>query len=109
MVGISTASTHNSEKSFTQFHLESWYSTLYSFKSQYSDSCSLHLLINMALFTRAADYKTAPFSYYRYYPSEAAAIVFCVLFSFLTIAHWYKLFRTRTWFFIPFAIGAICK
>lgn len=60
------------------------------------------------LHVRDADYKTAKFAYYRYLPSEAAAIVFSVLFGFLAIAHAYRLFRTRTWFFIPFFIGILC-
>ncbi|OJJ66143.1 hypothetical protein ASPBRDRAFT_201243 [Aspergillus brasiliensis CBS 101740] len=51
------------------------------------------------------DYKTAVWAYYRYYPSEAAAILFTVLFLLTTAAHLYQLFRRRTWIFIPFVIG----
>jgi hypothetical protein len=48
--------------------------------------------------------------YYLWYyvPSLGAAAVFLVLFGVLTIIHLYRLFKTRTWFCIPFAIGGIC-
>ncbi|KAF7716855.1 RTA-like protein [Penicillium ucsense] len=51
------------------------------------------------------DYKTAIWAYYRYYPSEAAAILFTILFAITTFIHLYQLIRHRTWFFIPFLIG----
>ncbi|KAL6229742.1 hypothetical protein BDW75DRAFT_245451 [Aspergillus navahoensis] len=51
------------------------------------------------------DYKNAVWAYYRYYPSEAAAILFTVLFAITTFIHLYQLSRHRTWFFIPFVIG----
>ncbi|KAF4205762.1 hypothetical protein CNMCM8980_003812 [Aspergillus fumigatiaffinis] len=51
------------------------------------------------------DYKTAIWAYYRYYPSEAAAILFTVLFAMTTFVHLYQLVRHRTWSFIPFLIG----
>ncbi|KAF3402544.1 hypothetical protein DPV78_004250 [Talaromyces pinophilus] len=61
----------------------------------------------MTLWNRQSgvDYKTALWAYYRYYPSEVAAIIFTVLFALATFAHLYQLFRHRTWFFIPFVIG----
>jgi hypothetical protein len=65
----------------------------------------------MTLWNRQSgvDYKTAVWAYYRYYPSEVAAIIFTVLFALATFAHLYQLFRHRTWFFIPFVIGGFCK
>ncbi|KAL5003686.1 RTA1 like protein-domain-containing protein [Aspergillus recurvatus] len=51
------------------------------------------------------DYKSATWAYYRYYPSEAAAILFTVLFVLTTMVHLYQLLRHRTWFFIPFVVG----
>ncbi|KAL4757189.1 RTA1 domain-containing protein [Aspergillus foveolatus] len=51
------------------------------------------------------DYKTTIWAYYRYYPSEAAAILFTVLFDMATFVHLYQLVRHRTWSFIPFLIG----
>ncbi|KAL4982061.1 putative RTA1 domain protein [Aspergillus falconensis] len=64
----------------------------------------------MSLWTRKSavageDYKTAIWAYYRYDPSEAAAILFTVLFAITTFVHLYQLVRHRTWFFIPFLIG----
>ncbi|MCJ1332254.1 hypothetical protein MMC10_008946 [Thelotrema lepadinum] len=49
------------------------------------------------------------FSFYRYAPSLAAAIAFIILFTLTFIAHFAQLFRNRTWYFIPFVIGAICN
>ncbi|KAF2098651.1 putative RTA1 domain protein [Rhizodiscina lignyota] len=51
------------------------------------------------------DYKTASWSEYRYYPNKGAAVLFIVLFALATGFHVYKMFRTRTWFFIAFVIG----
>ncbi|KAJ6256894.1 hypothetical protein Dda_8764 [Drechslerella dactyloides] len=42
---------------------------------------------------------------YRYKPSLAAAIVFVVAFSLTSALHTFQLSRTRTWFFIAFAVG----
>jgi hypothetical protein len=67
----------------------------------------------MALWTRqtaddSTDYQNAVWAYYRYYPSEAAAILFTILFAITTFVHLYQLIRHRTWFFIPFVIGGFC-
>lgn len=43
-----------------------------------------------------------------YLPSLPAAITFAMLFLILTIAHTWKMFRTKMWFCIPFVIGGIC-
>ncbi|CRG86144.1 Protein RTM1 [Talaromyces islandicus] len=61
----------------------------------------------MTLWNRQSDvnYKTAVWAFYRYYPSEVAAIIFTVLFALATFTHLFQLFRHRTWFFIPFVIG----
>jgi hypothetical protein len=52
---------------------------------------------------------TSDFQYYYYEPNLAAAIVFVVLFALETGLHLFQLIRSRTWFMIPFLIGAICK
>ncbi|QDS67564.1 hypothetical protein FKW77_003271 [Venturia effusa] len=49
------------------------------------------------------------FTYYHYDPSVAAAIIFIVLFLLTTLLHAYQMFRTRTWFFIPFVLGGLCE
>ncbi|KAH7053117.1 RTA1 like protein-domain-containing protein [Macrophomina phaseolina] len=46
--------------------------------------------------------------YYEHYkPSLAAAVIFVVLFTVSTVYHFWQLFRRRTWYFLPFAIGGI--
>ncbi|CAI7654469.1 unnamed protein product [Penicillium pancosmium] len=42
---------------------------------------------------------------YGYNPSMGAAILFIILFGVTTIMHTWRLFSTRTWFFIPMMIG----
>jgi len=49
------------------------------------------------------------FQFYHYKPSLAAAIIFTGLFGLTTIYHVFKLIKTRTWYFVPFVIGGICK
>ncbi|KAJ5524681.1 hypothetical protein N7494_011331, partial [Penicillium frequentans] len=44
---------------------------------------------------------------YDFVPSEGAAIAFAVIFFATMAAHGFQLFRTKTWFFIPFLIGLI--
>jgi len=44
-----------------------------------------------------------------YVPSLPLAIVATVVFASLTILHTFRLFRTRTWFCIPFILGGACE
>lgn len=45
-----------------------------------------------------------------YVPNLAAAVIFLLCFAVATVLHIYRLFKTRTWFCIPFAAGGgICK
>ena len=46
---------------------------------------------------------------YRYEPSLAAAIVFIVVFACTTVYHSYQLVTSRSWYFIPFALGGVCE
>lgn len=47
--------------------------------------------------------------FYGYYiPSGVAAIITVVVFVILLSVHIYRLFKTRTWFCVPFVIGALC-
>ena len=55
------------------------------------------------------DYKHAAFALYRYAPTLAGCVVFCILFSFSTGLHAFQLVRTRTWYMIPFVIGGFCQ
>ncbi|OBT74640.1 hypothetical protein VF21_06407 [Pseudogymnoascus sp. 05NY08] len=43
---------------------------------------------------------------WHYLPSRPAAIIFCILFIIATLAHFWRLSRTRAWFCLVFAIGA---
>lgn len=49
------------------------------------------------------------FKLYRYVPSMAAAVIFALLFLIITAIHLYQMVRTKTWIFIPFTIGGLCK
>ncbi|KAL2828575.1 RTA1 domain protein [Aspergillus pseudoustus] len=47
------------------------------------------------------------FAFYRYDPSMGAAVLFIFLFISTTGYHIIQMFRSRTWFFVPFVIGGI--
>jgi len=47
--------------------------------------------------------------YYLYTPSKAAAIIFAILFVITTLLHTFQLIKKKTWYFIPFLLGGICK
>ena len=49
------------------------------------------------------------FKKYFYRPVLGAAIAFIILFGVPTIAHLYQMIRTKTWFMVPFVIGAACR
>ena len=45
---------------------------------------------------------------WKYVPSIAAAVIFALIFLVMTGLISYRMFRTKTWFCIPFAIGGLC-
>ena len=47
--------------------------------------------------------------FYHYTPSLAASAAFAALFGISAIAHATQLTIRRTWYFIPFVIGGLCK
>lgn len=49
------------------------------------------------------------FVLYRYHPSLAAAIIFVIAFAITTLLHIFQIVRKRTWYFIPLAVGGVCK
>lgn len=51
----------------------------------------------------------ADFKFYHYSPSLGAAAAFAALFSLTTAAHIWQVVRGRTWYFIPFVVGGLCK
>lgn len=59
--------------------------------------------------TRDDDGGLSDFKYYYYTPAMAGAIIFVLLFFVATVIHFWQMFRTRTWFMIPFCIGGLCK
>lgn len=48
------------------------------------------------------------FAFYRYDPSMGGAVLFAILFMGTTFYHIFQMFKTRTWFFIPYVIGGLC-
>ena len=54
------------------------------------------------------DEQVLHFKKYFYPPSLAAAILFTILFGLSATLHVYQMLRTKTWFMIPFVIGAAC-
>lgn len=53
--------------------------------------------------------KEVEFSFYRYDPSMAAAVIFIIAFIIVTAIHTYQMIRTRLWILIPFVLGGFCK
>lgn len=47
--------------------------------------------------------------YYDYEPNRPANIIFVALFAAVTLAHTFFMFRMKTWYFIPFVVGILCK
>jgi hypothetical protein len=45
---------------------------------------------------------------WHYVPNLPAAIAFAAIFSVATLAHTWKMLRTRTWICLPFVVGGIC-
>lgn len=46
---------------------------------------------------------------WHYVPSVGASVVFIILFLAITAFHFWKIFRTKVRFTLPFAIGGLCK
>ncbi|OHE96015.1 RTM1 protein [Colletotrichum orchidophilum] len=59
--------------------------------------------------TCTPDYINADWSFYRFEPSTAAAVFFCVVFILTTGLHVFQLVRTKTWYMIAFVIGGLCE
>lgn len=51
----------------------------------------------------------AGFTFYNYKPSLPAAAAFVIIFTATALVHMWQVFRHRTWYFIPFLIGCLCK
>ncbi|KAF4421765.1 RTM1 [Fusarium acutatum] len=55
------------------------------------------------------NYQHADWSFYRYEPSTAAAVIFIILFSITTIIHVYQTIKTRTWYMLAFCLGGVSE
>ncbi|KAH7207924.1 RTA1 like protein-domain-containing protein [Fusarium redolens] len=56
-----------------------------------------------------SNYRHADWSFYRFDPSTAAAVIFIVLFSITTIVHVFQMIKTRTWYMLAFCLGGISE
>lgn len=55
------------------------------------------------------NYKDAVWSFYRYEPSVAGAVIFCILFGITSGLHAFQMYTTRTWYLTALVIGGLCK
>lgn len=53
--------------------------------------------------------ETGGFQYYHYDPSMPAAIVFIIAFLISALYHVCLVFSQRTWYFVIFVLGCLCK
>lgn len=60
----------------------------------------------MAIMLRSED---GGFKYYHFTPTFAGAVAFATLFAIVSGRHAQLLFKKKTWFFIPFFLGCLCK
>ncbi|KAL6880730.1 RTA1 like domain-containing protein [Trichoderma novae-zelandiae] len=51
------------------------------------------------------DWQHAAFAFYRYTPSVAAAVIFCILFFASTVIHFIQMWKTKSWYLTPLVIG----
>jgi hypothetical protein len=49
------------------------------------------------------------FQLYHYDPSLAAAAISAILFLVTTLVHIWQIFKHKTWFFVAFIVGGLCK
>jgi hypothetical protein len=52
---------------------------------------------------------TTAFQLYHYDPSLAAAVISAIIFLVTTSVHIWQMFKHRTWFFVAFIVGGLCK
>ncbi|KAF5581585.1 RTM1 [Fusarium pseudoanthophilum] len=55
------------------------------------------------------NYRHADWSFYRYEPSTAAAVIFIIIFSITTIIHVYQMIKTKTWYMLAFCLGGVSE
>ncbi|KAK6856621.1 hypothetical protein PG995_006808 [Apiospora arundinis] len=55
------------------------------------------------------NWQNASFSFYRYEPSVAAAVLFCILFLASALLHFWQMYRTRSWFLGALVAGCFTE
>ncbi|KAK7699468.1 hypothetical protein SLS64_011606 [Diaporthe eres] len=55
------------------------------------------------------NYKDAVWSFYRYEPSVAGAVIFCILLGITSGLHAFQMYTTRTWYLIALVVGGLCE
>lgn len=55
------------------------------------------------------NYKDAAWSFYRYEPSVAGAVIFCILFGITPGQHAFQIYKTQAWYFTALVIGGLYK
>jgi hypothetical protein len=55
------------------------------------------------------NWQTATFSFYRYVPSPAASIIFCLLFLASALLHSWQMYKTKAWFLGALVAGCFSK
>lgn len=70
-----------------------------------------HILFLPHILSIMTKLETTKGGYYlwNYVPSIAAAVIFLLLFLGMTALISWRMFKTKTWFCLPFAIGGFCK
>lgn len=73
----------------------------------FSRICAFFDIANMA--DCIPDYKDAVWSFYRYEPSIAGAVIFCILLGLTSGLHAFQLYTTRTWYLSALVVGGLCE
>lgn len=51
---------------------------------------------------------TTTYELYSHNPSIVGAVIFIIVFACLTLAHGFRMFKTRIWYCAPIVIGGLC-
>jgi hypothetical protein len=54
------------------------------------------------------NWRDSTWAFYRYVPSVAAAIIFCLLFLVSTLLHSWQMWKTKAWFLTALVVGCLC-
>lgn len=82
--------------------------TSHAFAAQPFVKSSHCVLANLSIMTKLEPTKGG-YYLWQYVPSIAAAVIFLLLFLGMTALISWRMYKTKTWFCLPFAIGGFCK